>query len=115
MPCTLGNEAYDIGVDVTIQGKLDLFGYYSCLKKNGFLRMLKSIVNEMTGINEVVRSEFLKQCGIESCPKLNLMQGDATKMKLPNNYFDFVYSIDVFEHLANPSSVINIKELFLIS
>jgi SAM-dependent methyltransferase len=104
---SLGNEVYGIDMDRTIQGKLDLVGYYACLKENGFLRMLKSIVKETTGINDVLRSEFLKQCGIDKWPKLHLIQGDAKKMPFPDNHFDFVFSIAVFEHLDDPGAVLD--------
>jgi SAM-dependent methyltransferase len=71
------------------------------------MRTIKSFVKELTGINNASRKEFLKQLGIFKWPKLNLLQGDAKNIPLPNEYFDFIYSIDVFEHLDDPEPVLN--------
>jgi len=104
---SLDNEAYGIDIDTSINGLLDFSGYYQCFRKNGIMRTLKSLVKELTGINDVLRKEFLKQSGYSKWPALTLLQGDAKKIPLPNEYFDFIYSIDVFEHLDNPEAVIN--------
>lgn len=36
------------------------------------------------------------------CPEGVFLVGDARAMKFPDNYFDFVYSIDAIEHLEFP-------------
>jgi len=36
---------------------------------------------------------------------VKLLQMDAMQMQLPNDTFDFIFSIDAFEHFANPDKV----------
>lgn len=104
---SLENEAYGIDLDVTPQGLLDLKGYYQLLQKNGWLRTTKTLVKELTGFNNLVRSEFIKQRNLRSWPQFTLLQGDAKDIPFPAHYFDFIYSTDVFEHLDEPALAID--------
>jgi SAM-dependent methyltransferase len=104
---SLGNESYGIDLDVTPQGLADLESYYKLVKTNGWLRAIKTFTKEITGFNNLVRKEFVKQMKLTSWPQFTLLQGDAKKIPFPDHYFDFIYSTDVFEHLDDPSLVIN--------
>jgi len=41
--------------------------------------------------------------GVDSLPRLNLLQMDVCEMRFPVNSFDFVYSNSVLHHLPEPS------------
>jgi SAM-dependent methyltransferase len=104
---SLGNQSYGIDLDVTPQGLTDFANYYQLLKKNGWLRTIKTLTKELTGFNKVIKKEFIKQTKLASWPKFTLLQGDAKNIPFPDQYFDFIYSTDVFEHLENPALVID--------
>jgi hypothetical protein len=89
---SLGNDAYGIDLDVTPQGLTDFVNYYNLLHKNGWLRTVKTLTKELTGFNQIIRDEFIRQRQLDSWPKLNLLQGDAKEIPFPDQHFDFIYS-----------------------
>lgn len=50
--------------------------------------------------------------GKKHFPNLKLSEGSLYELPFPDNYFDFVYSIDVVEHLDKPD--LAIKEIFRV-
>jgi SAM-dependent methyltransferase len=58
---------------------------------------ISKYVNKITGIN--IGSDYLNTEKNSGNIKLYLM--DATDLKFPDNHFDFIYSLNLFEHIHN--------------
>ena len=98
-----------IGIDIDIvPERLNPVTYFKLLTKNGLKRTIKTCARELLGFNRRYRAAFKNEMQIKEFPKLDLRQGDVTKViDLPDNSIDVVYSTDVFEHLSDPETAIN--------
>jgi SAM-dependent methyltransferase len=103
---SLGNDVHGIDLDETPSGLLDVRGYYRLARRNGLPRACKTLVRHLTGINGAIKAEFLRQRGLTAWPPMNLAYGDATAIPHADASIDFVYSFNVFEHLADPAKAI---------
>jgi SAM-dependent methyltransferase len=100
------NEVVGIDLDVIPQG-WNLNTYFKMLRQNGMMRTLKTVARKGLGIDNRFSKELKRQLGIASLPRTSHLQMDAAKMQFPDDSFDFVYSYSVFEHLPEPSAVID--------
>jgi SAM-dependent methyltransferase len=100
------NEVIGIDLDVILQD-MNLNGCIRMAKKNGWMRTCKTIGRKMARIDRRMRAELGHELGIRTMPALRVLEMDAGKMDFPDNQFDVVFSRAVFEHLADPASVIS--------
>ena len=100
-----GNRA--IGIDQeNCDDRVNVKNVLRTIKSDGFIRAAKTVVRKSMGFDTAKRNEFLRQRGIASFPKLNIMQMDAESMSFPSNSFDVIFSGAVFEHIANPEQAL---------
>ncbi len=99
------NRVTGIDLDVIPCG-FDPRAYLQLLKQNGPLRVAKTIGRKALGVDRSYRKEMIKQLGLPSLRTPQILQMDATKMMFAPGSFDFVYSFSVFEHLGDPTSVL---------
>jgi len=100
------NKVTGIDLDEIVQG-FSFSGYYRMWRKNGMTRVFKTLGRKILGVDWKFTNELVKQLGIQSVPKLEVLTMDASNMTFPEASFDFVFSRAVFEHLAEPEAVIN--------
>jgi SAM-dependent methyltransferase len=97
-----------IGIDLDeIAQDADIYGYWRMLRRNGPIRLIKTVGRKVLGIDRQFRKEMAKQLELESIPKLHVLAMDATHMTFPDESFDFILSHSVFEHLVEPATVID--------
>lgn len=101
----LGCDATGIDLDVVPQG-LDPRAYVSLLRTNGPQRAVKTLAREVLGMNSAFRDEFCRQFGRDRMPPMKLLQMNAAAMTFPDASFDFVFSLDVFEHISDPAAAV---------
>ena len=97
------NRAVGIDLDVSPQGVAPA-EYLRLLKENGPQRFVKTVARKMVGADRRFRAELAEQLGLESLPRLDIRQMDATKMTFADESFDFVFSRSVFEHIDDPAA-----------
>jgi len=99
------NEVVGMDNDVVPCG-LDVVGYWRMWRENGMKRLIKTLGRKATGYDQAFKREFAKQLGIPRLPEPRLLSMDATRMDLPAESFDCVYSFNVFEHLPDVGAVV---------
>lgn len=102
----LGNVAVGIDTDVFPSSLCDITGYIHCLRRNGPVRVLKTLARELSGVNRSYRREFLRLHQLTKWPPIQLLERDAISTSFRDAQFDLIFSFNVFEHLANPREVI---------
>lgn len=80
--------------------------YLSMLRRNGPMRVVKTVGRKLLGFDRRFNREMARQLGLERLPGYRLMQRDATRSGLPEGTFDLVYSFDTFEHLPDPAAAL---------
>jgi SAM-dependent methyltransferase len=100
------NEVAGIDLDVVIE-QMNLSGFVQMVRRNGWMRSVKTAVRKIARIDNKVRAELMSQLGIRAMPELRVLQMDASKLTFPDNYFDVVYSRGAFEHISDPGAVIS--------
>jgi len=100
------NHVTGIDLDEIISG-FDPVGYYRMWRKNGIVRVIKTLGQQVVGTDEKFTRELIKQLGISSPLELKVLAMDASNMTFPDAFFDFVYSHTAFEHLIEPGKVID--------
>ncbi len=101
----LKNDVVGIDLDVVPMG-FDIGGYWSMLRRNGPVRLTKTLARKMLGVDARFRAEMARQLEVSELPRYTLRQTDATRMDFADGSLDFVYSFDVFEHLPEPGPVL---------
>jgi SAM-dependent methyltransferase len=99
------NRVTGIDLDVIPTGA-NLLQYIQMLRRNGAVRTFKTIARKTLGYDRAFRAEMARQLGRTNLPKYTLRQMDATRMNVPDQSYDFVYSFDVMEHMPDPPAVI---------
>ncbi len=108
MPYFASQNNKVIGIDLNeIVSGFSLLGYYRIWQKNGLLRVIKTLGRKITGVDKKLNLELAKQLGVLSLPKLEVLNMDASNMSFPNASFGFIFSKSVFEHIPEPSKVID--------
>jgi SAM-dependent methyltransferase len=100
------NTVTGIDTDVVVDG-FDLPGYVQMLLTNGPKRLIKTLGRKALGVDRRYQRELARQLGVPrvTCPKPLVM--DAGHMAFPDQTFEFVYSIVVFQSLAQPAGVLD--------
>jgi SAM-dependent methyltransferase len=89
------------GIDLDyIAQDFDLAMYWDMLRRNGPGRVFKTAGRKLLGFDRLLLRELCRQLGCGAPPPFE-------RMRFPDASFDFVYSIDVFEHLAEPGRVLD--------
>lgn len=84
------------------------FSYVKMLWTNGFIRTLKTIIRKLLAFDRKFFSELELQLGVSlKKHQIKILRGDAAKMPLEDESFDFVYSFSVLEHIPDPGRVID--------
>jgi SAM-dependent methyltransferase len=95
------------GIDLDrIAPEFDSRAYVEMLVRNGPGRVLKTIGRKALGFDRRLLKELHRQLGCSTPPKFKRAQMDATRMTFGDGSFDFVYSVDVFEHLPDPAAAL---------
>lgn len=102
----LQNEVWGIDLDVVLE-RISLAGCVRMAKENGWIRTWKTVARKLAGIDRQLQVELAAQLGSRTAPVRHVLQMDAAKMRFPDDHFDVVFSRAVFEHLADPESVIS--------
>jgi SAM-dependent methyltransferase len=96
------------GIDLDrVAPDLDLSAYVEMLRRNGPGRVLKTMGRKALGFDRRIMRELYRQLGCRTAPAFERMQMDAGQMSFADASFDFVYSVDVFEHLPDPARVLD--------
>ncbi len=98
-------DVLGIDLDVVPVG-FDPAGYLRMWRDNGVRRVLKTLGRKATGRDRMIWDEYRKQLGISRLPTPNIKRMDARKIELPDNSIDFVYSVNVFEHVPDPAAIL---------
>jgi SAM-dependent methyltransferase len=80
--------------------------YIRVWRQNGPKRFAKTIGRKVLGFDRSFRRELARQLGVAELPPVNALHMDATRTAFPDAVFDFIYSFDTFEHLAEPAPVL---------
>jgi SAM-dependent methyltransferase len=102
------NRAVGMDLDVVPQG-LGVRDYVRLLKTNGPKRLLKTVARKMTGYDWLFHRELARQLQVRKVSRPRTLQMDASRMEFPDGSFDLVYSFNVFEHLPDPTVVLQEK------
>ncbi len=101
----VANRVTAIDLDVIPQGWKP-GQYVHLLKQNGPVRTVKTIGRKLLGVDRAFSKALHKQLGITQKSAATHLQMDASKMTFPDDSFDVVYSLSVFEHLPDPGAVL---------
>jgi SAM-dependent methyltransferase len=99
------NEVLGLDHDVVPRG-FDVVGYWRMWQRNGLKRVLKTLGRKAMGNDRAFKREFARQLGMPRIREPRLLSMDATRMDLPAESYDCVYSFDVFEHLPDVGAVV---------
>lgn len=99
----LRNQVIGIDLDVAPEG-WNVLEYIKQLRKNGFVRLVKTVGRKVLGIDRQFRRELARQLYVQALPDLDIREMDATRMTFPDNRFDLVFSRTVFQHIAKPAA-----------
>lgn len=100
------NRVIGIDLDYIAQG-FELAMYRDMLQRNGPGRVLKTAGRKLLGFDRLLLRELDRQLGCDESPPFERAQMDAAALAFPDESFDFVYSVDVFEHLPDPGRAID--------
>lgn len=100
------NRVVGIDLDVIPQGWRP-GQYVRLLRQNGGMRFAKTVGRKLLGIDRNLSRQLALGFGMTKKPTVQILQMNATDMRLASNTFDFVYSFSVFEHLDDPKAVLS--------
>jgi len=102
MATGLTNRA--VGVDIEpAPDRLGLAELWRIWRKNGPLRLVKTVGRHALGVDRRTRAELTRQLGVPPLKMpVRIVEGDAEALPFPDASFDAVVSTSVFEHLAHP-------------
>ncbi len=96
------------GIDLDrVATDMDIAAYLEMFRRNGPGRVLKTLGRKALGFDRKLLRELHRQLACSEPPKYERRQMDAGNMAFPDATFDLVYSVDVFEHLPDPSRVLD--------
>lgn len=102
----LANRVTGIDLD-RVASNMDVSAYLEMLRRNGPGRVLKTLGRKALGFDRRLLRELHRQLGCREAPSYERRQMDAGEMTFADASFDFVYSVDVFEHLPEPARVLD--------
>jgi len=102
MTAGLTNRA--VGVDLERRpDHLGLAALWRIWRKNGSLRLVKTLGRHALGVDRRTRAELARQLGVRTGQlRSRITEGDAMALPFPDASFDAVVSTSVFEHLQHP-------------
>ena len=81
--------------------------YVQLLRQNGPTRTAKTIGRKVLGVDRKFTRAMCRALDVERPNPANYLQMDASAMTFADASFDVVYSFSVFEHLTEPSVVLD--------
>jgi SAM-dependent methyltransferase len=99
------NRVAGVDTDVVVTG-CSPRQYATMLRRNGLQRTLKTIGRKVLGVDRHHRQELLRQLGLDEMPAVEARVEPAEEMTFPDESFDVVYALAVFQHLARPEEVL---------
>ena len=99
--CTVTGLDYDV-----VPRGFDPVAYLRLLRFNGAKRLLKTIGRKTLGVDRALRGAFNERLGPPEHP-IDIVQGDAGRMRFDDASFEAVFSSDTFEHLPEPEAATN--------
>jgi SAM-dependent methyltransferase len=97
-----------VGIDLDrVTDSIGVADYWRMFKANGPGRVIKTMVRRAMGFDRRIERELYRQLGCVKAPSFERRQMDAGAMTFDDESFDLVYSVDVFEHLAEPERVLD--------
>jgi SAM-dependent methyltransferase len=97
------NTAIGVDLDVIVD-RFSVRRYTEMLQRNGPTRVVKTLGRHTLGLHRRYRTELLGRLGA-GAPSYALAQADAGRLPLRDHALDVVFSNSVFEHLAEPETV----------
>jgi SAM-dependent methyltransferase len=96
-----------LGVDSDVVGTgFSLVRYAAMLNQNGLQRTLKTMGRKALGVDRRHRLELRRQLGLRAMPAVEVLAMPAEEMTFPDESFDVVYALAVFQHLGRPEEVL---------
>jgi SAM-dependent methyltransferase len=102
---TRARLAVGIDTDVT-PTRAGLSDYVQMWRRNGGLRIVKTVARRTLGMDHRFRKEVAKQLGVDRFPNPPILPMDASATTFGPETFDAIYSRAVFEHLSDPRGVL---------
>lgn len=94
-----------VGIDIEVGDGASLVGgFLRDLRRSGTTRALKTLGRRALGLDRAYTRELRRQLGYDG-PAPRVVEMDAASMTFPDDCFDVVYSVSVFEHLPDVEAV----------
>ncbi len=100
------NEVIGLDTDMIIT-EFELPMYWKMLRRNGFIRTVKTMGRNLLGFDQSYRRAMAEKLGVKQLPLPQIINDDIAQVVLPDNCFDCVVSFSVFEHLVEPEAALN--------
>jgi len=96
-----------IGIDMEVPTyNMNLKTFIRVIRTNGLERAIKSLLRYLIFDKKFFSELFMKYGKATPFDQLDIRIGNAVRLSFPDNYFDFVYSVWVFEHIDDVPGVI---------
>lgn len=99
------NTVTGIDTNIIAQG-FDPFAYAKMLSVNGPVRVAKTIMRKLMGIDGEVIRDLKTELGVDSLPKLPVHLMDACNLTFAESSFDFVHCHAVLHHVMEPATAL---------
>jgi len=98
------NQVVAVDLDRVVSN-WDAAAWWDMFRKNGPLRVCKTLARKMAGIDRRFLAELARQMPATSDANIQVLQRDAMNTGLESDSFDCALSFSVFEHLPEPRLV----------
>ncbi len=101
----LNNKVTGIDSNVIVQG-LEPALYAKMLFLNGPVRVAKTVIRKLLGIDRQAVRDLKAGLGVNSLPKLPVSLMDACNLSFEDSSFDFIHCHAVLHHVKKPASAL---------
>lgn len=99
------NRVTGIDTNIIVQGA-DPAQYAKMLVLNGPVRVAKTVLRKLMGIDRQVAGDLKAALGLDSLPKLPVLLMDACGLTFADSSFDFIHCHAVLHHVMDPSAAL---------